>query len=122
MSEWFAIASTLERNLFSNEFAIWRKVRLVLAACCVAAGCTSRGTDRFLDHPILSWAPFTQTDIDSLNPVFVPEQRSNRYSVRNCYTLAQERTDVLDRREFNDDDLAIIFDKVYTGCVTDEAR
>ncbi len=86
-------------------------------------GCSHRQFDRFMDHPILSWAPFTQADIDKLNPLANATSATiSRYSNTSCRTQAEQRTEYLDSDQYGEDDIADIFDRIYRACVADEKK
>ena len=75
-----------------------------------------------MEHPILSWAPFTQADVDSINPLPSTEHHINLYPTRKCFLLAQERTEVLNRAGFDDRAIEDIFNRTYKDCVIDRSR
>ena len=75
-----------------------------------------------MDHPILSWAPFTQADVDSINPLPSTEQHINLYPTRECFLLAEERTEVLDRADFDESTIRDIFNRTYKDCVISRSR
>jgi hypothetical protein len=116
----------MQRSSFLTSRSIWVKrlgyALIVLTASISASGCSSRGFERFMDHPILSWAPFTQADVDSLNPLPSTEQHINLYPIRECYLLAQERTEELDLSEYYDRTIRDIFNKTYKDCVIARSR
>jgi hypothetical protein len=86
-------------------------------------GCSHPQFDRFMDHPILSWAPFTQADIDKLNPLAKATPATvGRYSNKACRTQAEQRTEYLDLDQYGEDDIANIFSRNYYTCVADEKK
>ena len=95
---------------------------LVAAAVLLCAGCSARRFDRFIDHPILSWAPITQAEVDSVNPFSTPEHHMNLYPTRECFELAKERTDFLDQSDFDDRTLLTVFNGSYSDCVRAKDR
>ena len=86
-------------------------------------GCSHRQFDRFMDHPILSWAPFTQADIDKLNPLANATSATiSRYSNTSCRTQAEQRTIYLDSDQYGEGDIADIFARIYRACAADEKK
>jgi hypothetical protein len=75
-----------------------------------------------MDHPILSWAPITQDDVDSLNPLSSPEKHINLYPTRECFVLARERTEFLDLSEFDARTIRDIFNQTYSDCMIARSR
>ena len=127
-AEWLNSPMSGER-LYSRQLtfrpALAKKLVYALLAMTVsigASGCSSRGFERFMDHPILSWAPITQADVDAVNPLSPPVQHINLYPTRECFTLAQERTEFLDLSEYDDRTIRDMFNKTYRDCVTARAR
>jgi hypothetical protein len=69
-----------------------------------------------MDDPILSWLPLDQWGaVSGSGPRFTSVDP--RLSDKDCYVLAQERTEFLDRSEFDDADLRKIFTLNYRACV-----
>ena len=90
---------------------------LILFAPIILCGCSDQQFQRFLDHPILSWAPFSQADLDRLDPLSTSHPVVQRYVDPECKQLAHERTEYLDRNEYSDDELADLFKRNYHQCI-----
>lgn len=87
-----------------------------LALIILVAGCAHGGFDRFMDHPVLSWLPLDKWGVvGSAAPA--ASGPSYQFPDRACFNLAAERTQFLDRSEFDDADLRKIFTLTYQNCV-----
>jgi len=83
------------------------------------AGCSNQQFTHFMDHPILSWAPFTQADIDRLNPL--SEVRSaDHYPDQRCRTIADQRTEYRD--QYAESNITDIYIRIYRTCLEDEKK
>lgn len=84
---------------------------LVLAA---TAGCSHGSFDRFMDHPILSWLPLDKWGLVEGGSA---PTRTAQFPDKDCFGLARERTEYLDKSEYDDADLRKIFALTYQDCV-----
>jgi hypothetical protein len=75
-----------------------------------------------MDHPIASWLPIDNSFLGSsgIHGSQVPEPQS--YPDAKCFSLARERTTVLEGGEFDQDSLREIFGRTYRSCVESEAE
>lgn len=96
--------------------------RSLVLCLSILGGCSHQEFQRFLDDPILSWAPFTQSDLNRLDPLASPALVQKRFPDEDCRQLARERTQVLSGEEFDDGALATIFADNYRRCIADKIR
>ena len=94
----------------------FKKLRplLALVVLLTTAGCSHGNFDRFRDHPILSWLPLDKWGVVGSDRA---PARTVQFPDRECFGLAQERTEYLDRSEYDDADLRKIFALTYQDCV-----
>lgn len=89
-------------------------VPMVFACALLLAGCT--GFDRFMDHPVLSWLPLDHWGVVAQRDVSQTHVTSAEFPDRDCFEIAQERTEVLNPSQFDAATLRTIFADIYRNC------
>lgn len=107
--------SVVKKWMGAPAFNIVRWATLLVVLIFVAS-CSHGSFDRFMDHPILSWLPLDEWGIvgngteNAINP-------TSQFPNNECFKVARERIEFLDKTELSDVDLHKIFALNYQECV-----